>query len=58
MSGAIKLTCPKCKHILGSTTDSFDGEINCRWCKAPAKMKLVVAKVADYLPEINKEEKK
>lgn len=53
----VKITCPSCGRILGDTKDSVDCNFNCRGCKKTVRVKITVAKVADYL-NYNKEEKK
>ncbi len=44
----IKLRCPKCHRILGESNQSFDGILNCRWCKDKVKIRVVKAETYDY----------
>lgn len=44
----IKLRCPKCHRILGESRQSFDGCLNCRWCKETVSLKVVKAQTTDY----------
>lgn len=43
-----KIFCPQCHHILGDTNQSFDGQLNCRWCNKRVGVKVVRAKSTDY----------
>ena len=53
----IKIICPKCKRVLGETDKSIDAIIHCKGCKGAEKIKIVVAKAADYLPEKERSKK-
>lgn len=43
-----RITCPKCKRILGDTDKSLDCVINCPQCKAQ-HIKISVSTFKDYL---------
>lgn len=43
-----KILCPHCHRVLGDTRKSLDCNINCRWCKKPMAIKIVMAKSTDY----------
>lgn len=43
-----KIQCPKCGRTLGDTNRTIDCNLNCRWCKKPVAVKVVMAKTTDY----------
>lgn len=53
----MKIKCPKCGRILGDTDKSLDANINCRSCKKAVRVKIKIARAADYLdPRTGSEE--
>lgn len=50
-----KIICPDCGRILGDADRSIDGlRINCKNCKKPMKIDLVIAQTGDYMEERSK----
>lgn len=47
----IAVKCSNCGRVLGETVDSLKAELCCRGCKQKVPVRIVVSKVADYLPE-------
>lgn len=43
-----KIYCPHCHRVLGDTNKSIDCNLNCRWCKKPVAVKVVMAATTDY----------
>lgn len=52
-----KITCPECGRILGDTDKSIDARLNCRGCKKTVDIKIKIIRAADYLEEVNKNDK-
>lgn len=48
-----KIYCPICHRVLGDTTKSIDCNLNCRWCKKPVAVKMIMATTNDYFKEDN-----
>lgn len=46
---AVKIICPNCGRILGDTTSSLDANLNCNGCKKTVRVRMSVARPADYL---------